>query len=197
MDTGFVTGDDSVPNVSTGVTTFSHPGFFYPQDPWGFLSFPILVVAGIGYTIIAVGLVLEKEGTMDRSDRIAQLYGYSVCLVAIVVALTSIGSLVNDAFQYANPLRAQSYAYGGFRDLSSFEAFKATYDLPAFGERTPPPKLSDAELHERYEVLRSEHIAQVRYGAVQSMTGSAVLLVLAILLFAFHWRWLKNRAKQA
>jgi len=197
MDTGFVTDGDPVPTVSVTATPMNTSWFFFHQHQWGFLLLLLLALAGIGYTIIAIGLVLERENQVDRSDRIAQLYGYSVCLVAIVVALTSVGSLINDAFQYANPLQSQAYAYGGFRDLSSFEAFKATYELPAFGGRTPPPKLSDAGLRERYDVLRSEHIASARFSAVQSMTVSAVLLVLAILLFGSHWRWLKNRAKAA
>ena len=138
-----------------------------------------------------------RSYAVDRSDRVAQLYGYSVCLIAIVVALTSIGSLIDDVFRYANPLQSQTYVYGGFRDLSSFESFKATYDLPTPGEQTRPPRLSETDLHQQYDALRSDQVASVRYSAVQSMSSSAVLLIVAVLLFVFHWRWLKNRAKQS
>ena len=126
---------------------------------------------------------------MDRPNRAAYWYGYTVCLVAVITFLVSLNSLVNNAFRATDPVR------GGDRfgvSLSSYEAYRATQ-----GRQPPPPAgdtsrpRSESELRAQYEALRSDHIAQVRFEAQRSMVTSGILIVVAVLLFVFHWRWLR------
>lgn len=152
------------------------------------------VLGAIGWLIIAVGIVLEKADVMDRSERIAQLYGYTVCLIAIVVIIVGVNAFVGSAFEYANPLAAGTwFGYRG-QDLNSFEAYKATYTVTLPGEKTPA-KLSDSALQQQYDALRNERIQNVRFDAVKSMTTSAILILIALVLFVSHWRWLRARAR--
>lgn len=152
------------------------------------------VLGGIAWVIIAAGTVVDKGEGMDRSERIAQLYGYTVCLIAIVVFLASANSFVQSAFEYANPLSGNPWSYGAGQVLTSFESYKATYDSTLPGQK-PPPAISDREMHARYDALRAERIASARFEAVKSMTVSGILTVIAITLFVVHWRWLQSRVK--
>ena len=134
----------------------------------------------------------------DRPSRVQQLYGYAVCLIAIVTLLVSINGLVNAAFERADPLRAGN-RYGVEGSLTSFEAFRAT-QRPEAGPGAPqaqpaaaaPDAPSEAELRARYEALRADQIAQVRFQATRSIVSSLLLIVLALGLFVWHWRWLRR-----
>ena len=126
---------------------------------------------------------------MARSPRIAQWYGYTVCLVAVITLLISAQGVVNQAFTLSNPLRASS-RYGSA--LSSYEAFEATQDMSprrAPGDSLPP--VTEADLRRRYGVLRAEHIGQTRFDAMRTIVASGLMMLLAIGLFLWHWRWLR------
>jgi hypothetical protein len=123
--------------------------------------------------------------------------GYTVCLIAVIVVLVSVRSIADDFITLANPLQAE-YGYGA-QSLDSFEAFKATYNEPTNGYVTENgssprenPKPSDAELMARYEALRAERISSNIYGAKKSLVLDGLLLVIAVVLFIVHWRWLRT-----
>ncbi len=168
-----------------------------------------LVAAGaLGFVALANSRAVTGEH-MEKPHRIGQLYGYTVCLVAVVTFLTSANSLVKAFFALANPI---SYGQEPFRmgfepSLSSFEAFRATY---MFGGRAMvnvasaagdsslrADTLSTAELQSRYDALRSERVAQVRQAALSEVVTSGMLIVIAVVLFGLHWRWLRAREREA
>ena len=174
---------------------------------------PLTVIGALVWVITAVVLALKGDD-MERSDRVAQLYGYSVCLIAVVVTLLSISALIDNAFKLSNPLAESGYPYAvGNASLRSFEAYKATADQSNDGTTTfatahalgvsGPSKLvgrapargpaSDAELHARYEALRADRLDTVRFEAMRSIIGAMVMLLVAVGLFSFHWRWLRLR----
>lgn len=129
---------------------------------------------------------------MDKPNRIAQAYGYAVCLVAIVVVLIALSSIVNSAFERASPLESAS-AFGP--SLTSFAAYKATYrQAPAtIGAAAPAADTaSDATLRARYDALAADRVETVGYRTAKEMTTSGVMLLVAIGLFAFHWRWVRK-----
>ena len=133
---------------------------------------------------------------MERSDRVPQLYGYSVCLIAIVVMLVNVSSLVNQSFTLSNPLASDRYGWGG-AVLTSFETYRATMsrmESPAFptAAASNAPKLTDAELRAQYEALRADQIARARLEARRDMTNSILMLAIAAALFAWHWRWVRR-----
>ena len=134
------------------------------------------------------------------SSRIAQIYGYAVCLIAIVTVLIAGSRVVDAAFDRASPLHSQDYRYGPFdQSLTSFESFRATYPMDRTTRPMPPgvapadagDTLTTAELRERYETLRADRIERVRFGATQQLVKNGLLLLLAIGLFATHWRWVR------
>src|SRR5690606_29767955 len=147
----------------------------------------LLLVVAI-WTIVGVRITSTPGGTVARSPRIAQWYGYTVCLVAVVTFLLSARGLVDDLFTLSNPLRTSS-RYG--TTLTSFEAYEATQDM--MPRRVAPDSLApptEAELRRRYEALREDQIAQSRFDATRGIVASVLMLLIATGLFVWHWRWL-------
>jgi len=152
------------------------------------------------------------------NNRIAQVYGYAVCFITVVVMLIAIKSVVDSAFDLSDPIRAESNRFG--RDtpsLTSFELYKiqskrappfpsadgSVMIAPAGGGSVPakatPAKpaadtLSDAELRRRYDAEREGVIGNTRFSATRSLVGNFLLILLAAVLFVVHWRWLKKRS---
>jgi len=122
---------------------------------------------------------------MDKPNRTAQLYGYTVCLVALIVGLISLTAILNALFERANPLQADRY--GGA--LSSFEAYKATRPT---GDGTRADTVPEATLRQRYDALIADRIVTTRYRTGKTLMTQGILLLVAIGLFGFHWRWVRR-----
>ncbi len=141
---------------------------------------------------------------MDRfNSRIAQVYGYAVCLITVVVMLISIKQVVDAAIDLTDPIRAGG-GYGRMgRPITSFELYKAEARHPpdsrggpmttAAPVRAPGDTLSDAELRKLYDAEREQAIGSARFHSIRTLVGNLLLVVLAGILFGIHWRWLKDR----
>jgi len=168
-------------------------------SPIGAVLWGVLVVIGIAGWIALARSSLVQGDHMERSDRVPQLYGYSVCLIAIVVMLANVSTIVNTAFTLSDPLAGNGmYGWNGVV-LSSFESYRATMDraqfpMPGAAAPTPAPRPSDAELRATYAALRTDQIARVRLEARRQITSSVLLLLLALALFSWHWRWVRRPA---
>jgi hypothetical protein len=158
-----------------------------------FLWEPGLLLLLLGWTFLAITLTL-RNGPMERPSRVAQLYGYTVCLIALITMLLTLPSLIENLFRLQNPLQVQT----GFEPaLSSFEAYKATYERARepFSREQPVavrPAPTEAELRQAYEALRNDRIERNRFEARQSLISEVLLLALAVALFFGHWRWLRR-----
>ena len=139
---------------------------------------------------------------MDRINRfIAQAYGYSVCLITVVVMLISIKGTIDAAFDLSNPLRAEG-GYGRFGGpLTSFELYKmqARGQIPS--ERYPGPagpkqagadSLTDAQLKQLFDAEREAQIGSAKFRATRNLVSGVLFIILAAVLFLIHWRWLKG-----
>lgn len=136
---------------------------------------------------------------MERPERVPQLYGYTVCLGALIWGLMSGISLVGNLLSLSAPeLRGSSEFNWGEPSVTSFEAFRATYRRMAMP--TPDARLDsvpEPELRRRYEALRADRIRRASFEARREIITDSLSLVIAIALFAFHWRWLRRRATVA
>lgn len=140
---------------------------------------------------------------MDRiNSRIAQVYGYAVCFITIVMMLISIKQVVDAAIDLSDPIRAESGGYGRMgRPLTNFELYKLEARHPAETRVAPGPvapnaaadTLSDAQLRRLFDAEREQAIGNARFRATRSLIGNLLLIILAAVLFGIHWRWLKKR----
>jgi hypothetical protein len=138
---------------------------------------------------------------MDRiNSRIAQTYGYAVCFITVIVMLISIKSVVDAVFDLSDPIRADAGGYSRTgRSLSNFDVYKldAKRDprppSPVGTTSARPDTVSDAELRRLYEAEREQAIGNVQFRAKRTLVGSGLLIIVAVILFVIHWRWLKER----
>lgn len=134
---------------------------------------------------------------MDQPRWIPQLYGYTVCLIAVITILISLNSIVNNTFEFAEPemSREVTNEFGG----RSLEACRQRWmrtasspgpERPAAAPASGMP--SDSALMALCAEDRTERIAAVRHRALRSLVTSALMLLVAGILFAVHWRWLRG-----
>jgi hypothetical protein len=136
---------------------------------------------------------------MDRINaRIAQVYGYAVCLICVIVILVATHEVIDSAFNYAQPLESGT-AYGRFGPLTSYDAYRIGMrqqmmmrSADARAAVHPDSTLSDAELHKVFESERDQQIGAARFRALRDIVSGIVFLVLASTLFLFHWRWIRR-----
>jgi hypothetical protein len=152
-----------------------------------FLSSILLAVWYVTGTVLVF-----RESSVDKPNRVPHLYGYTVCLVALLISLMSVASLLDNGFKRAYPLQAGD-RFG--QSLSSFEAYKAKRgSFPSFGldAKSTPDTASDETLRVRYDALVADQLASTRYETSKSFVTQGVMLILAIGLFRFHWRWVRR-----
>jgi hypothetical protein len=167
--------------------------------PWWFFLFgagPLLLL-GAAWLFMAATLAFRGDD-VDKPNRMAQFYGYSVCLIAILVALASATSIMDAAFDRANPLQSE----GGFgASLTSFDAYKATYkrEQAMFdrGGAARPDTVSEATLRQQYDGLVRDRIVSTRFRTTKSFVTGTFFLLISGLLFVFHWRWVRRLTEKA
>lgn len=138
---------------------------------------------------------------MDRLNRfVAQIYGYAVCLITVIVMLVSTKGIIDAAFDLSDPVRAQG---GGrsVRPLTNFELYKLDARREGVravrrtnnGRELPgDPVASDAELRQQYEAERETHIGNAKFQATRALFSGLFFIILGGVLFFIHWRWLKG-----
>lgn len=131
--------------------------------------------------------------TVPYANRIARIYGYLVCVIAIGVFLVCASSIVGALYDRANPLNAETYS----DVLTSFEGFKASHgnENPAHQDdkaSAVPDTLTDAALRQTYNALVANRISQVRFETAKTLGTSGLLLLLSVGLFTVHWWWVRR-----
>jgi len=130
---------------------------------------------------------------MEKRYRIAQIYGYIVCLVAVIAFLISLASLVGAMFDLSDPLHARGI--DGRPDLTSFEAYKM--DILASARVEPPSSTpgyvpDDQTLRRMFEAAKANRIQSVKLQTYRSLAVNGLLILVCIALFATHWIWVRR-----
>ena len=123
---------------------------------------------------------------MEKKSKIPQVYGYAVCLVAIITILISISTLINSVIDASDPL----YAWGDNKELSSFENFKV--NALKSGENQTSYAPDDETIRMMYEDAKNHKIRRVKHQTTKSIIVSSILIVISLTLFIIHWRWMKK-----
>jgi hypothetical protein len=170
--------------------------------PFGLVFSSVAAVVLIAAWVILASSRFIQGGVVERPERVPQLYGYTVCLIALIWGLTSLIGIVNDALSLSAPELRGASEFGWEPSVTSFEAFRATYDrarrMGAVDAReTQLDTVAEPELRRRYEALRADRIHRARVEAHRELITGTLSLAIAAALFVFHWRWLRRRAAEA
>lgn len=149
---------------------------------------------------------------MDVNTRIPQAYGYAVCFITVVIMLIAIKSVVDSAFDLADPIHADGGGIGrSGRPLTNFELYKMEARRQGPPTRTQNGPLvvtapsnspgdstaSDSTLRKLYDAERSEVMTSAKFRATKSLVGNLLLIIIAAVLFGIHWRWLRRHDTQS
>jgi hypothetical protein len=132
---------------------------------------------------------------MEKSQKIgAQIYGYTVCLVAVITFLISITTLVNAVIDLSDPLHA-GWTQPGSPSLASFENYKM--DMLKSSSKGDEKSVSnyvpdDETLRGMYEAAKADKIQSSRHQSNRSIIIDSLLIVICLVLFVTHWRWMKR-----
>ena len=134
---------------------------------------------------------MNGDRSLEKPNRIPQIYGYTVCLIAVIALLFSVNGVVDATFTLANPLQGQ---YGPGEGLTSFESYEATRGDRTMIDRNMPADTTSVETRRRrFEALRADRIEANRLQAWRRLVGSGLTMLIAIALFIWHWSWLRAR----
>ncbi len=127
---------------------------------------------------------------MEKKTKIAQIYGYAVCLTAVITFLISITGFVNALIDMGDPL----YAWGGSdANLASYENFKVNAMESIQKESAYIP--DDNALHEMYEAAKTDKIKKVEHNSRKTIMVTSLMIILSIILFVIHWSWMGRLRK--
>jgi len=136
---------------------------------------------------------------MEKPAKIvAQIYGYAVCLIAVITFLFSFIALMNAIVDMDDPLHA-GWTAPGSPSLASFENYKM--DILKSSQNTDvTTKASyvpdDKTLRAMYDAAKADKIQKVKHQARQSVIIGGLLIVISVVLFASHWQWVKRQRSQ-
>ena len=162
------------------------------SDQFGFYATLVLAFL-LCLVYLGVGLRVLREDSMG--SKVAQFYGYSVCLVTIIAFLVSVGSLAGVLLEWGDPLHAGDL--GGYppRSLASFETYKMDILNPPYGgPQSNPPRYTpdDEALRSMFEAARTDRVQSVHARVRRTTVTNSVVILFGIALFWIHWRWLKR-----
>lgn len=137
---------------------------------------------------------------MDKPNRnIALIYGYSVCLVAVITFLICVSGLVRAYSDLSDPLHA-GFTQPGVPSLASFDNYKM--DLLKNGQPDGTSKGAafvpdDNAMKAMYEAAKTDKVQKVHHDAYQSITINVIMILIAVTLFVTHWKWMKLKSQPA
>src|SRR5947208_3345587 len=163
-------------------------------EPFGLMLSVVLAIVLVATWIILAGSRFIQGGVVERPERVPQLYGYTVCLVALLWGLNSVVALVDSSFALSAPAYHRQNEFGLEPSISSFEAFRLTYDRARRFSSADPSgakldTVAEPVLRQRYETYRADRITATQVAARQALLMNAIYLLLAAGVFVFHWRW--------
>jgi len=133
---------------------------------------------------------MEKE----KSTKIQMIFGYAVCLVAIIVFLICISSMVYSLIDLTDPFNAYRSYGKDAPSLASFNNYKV--DIIRSLDVEHNLLLDDTTLEEMYKSARQDAISKVKHDAYRSLFVNGFIVVITILLFIFFWIWLKRLSRK-
>lgn len=167
------------------------------SSPFGAFFTIIIILVLIATWVILATSRFTQGGIVERPERVPQLYGYTVCLIALAIAIVSVTGIIGNAFDLTTPTVANDGEYGFEPSVSSFEAYRSTHDrerrMTSSGSETVAADTTPERiLRQRYEALRNDRVERVIVRAHRALLTDSFGLLLAIVLFVIHWRWVRN-----
>ena len=125
---------------------------------------------------------------MEKKSKAPLVYGYAVCIVAVITFLISIAGIIFAVMDLGDPL----YAGRNYNkvSLASFENYKM--DMLKSPDEKQAWVPDDDTLKAMYEAEKDDVMRRVKHDSMRSLYINAVLIIICIVLFLTHWRWIRR-----
>lgn len=126
------------------------------------------------------------------------MYGYTVCVLAIIAFLIATVRLVSAAMVLGAPLQGGYPTYGS-PSLASFENYKM--DLLKSPQRPGEEATvasyvpDDATIMAMYEAVKTEKIQSVTHQSLRGVVTSSLVILICVVLFVTHWRMARKSVR--
>ncbi len=134
---------------------------------------------------------------MEKPQRMPYIYGYLVCLVAVITVLICASTLIYAILDLGDPIHA-GYTPPGAPSLASFDNYKMDMlkSVPKEGESAKTAYIPDDQtLRGMYEAAKNDKIQFMRHEANRTIVIDSILIVICFVLFVTHWRWMRKLSK--
>ena len=131
----------------------------------------------------------------DKAHRIQMIYGYAVCIVAVITFLISLTAMVYALIDLTDPINAHRTYGRDAPSLASFDNYKV--DIIKATDPAHGLELDDQTLNGMYEAARNDAIAKVRHDSFRSIIINSLLIIVCVSLFTTHWIWMRRLSKKA
>ena len=129
---------------------------------------------------------------MEKKSKAPLVYGYAVCLVAVITFLIAVAGIIFAMMDLDDPLYAGRSS--GKVSLASYENYKM--DMLKSPDEKQAWVPDDETLKAMYESEKDDVIRRVRHNSMRSLYINAVLIVICIALFLTHWRWMRRMGRK-
>jgi hypothetical protein len=134
---------------------------------------------------------------MEKPNLFTQIYGYIVCLIAIITILICATNLVTAVIDKTDPIHS-GFSGNNSAVLISYENYKL--DLVKSFQSKESLQTNqlpdDATLRKTYEAARQDKIDRVNFESKRTIIVTVLLIIISSLLFLTHWRLARKNSKQ-
>ena len=138
---------------------------------------------------------------MEKPHRMAQVYGYTVCLVAVITFIICTANIIPAIMDLGDPLHAGGiFVPTGTPSLASFENYKMDILKTTQGDEQKAATSwvpDDQTLRSMFEAAKSDRINQANHSSVRTIVVCSLIILISVVLFAFHWIWMRRLGRMA
>lgn len=134
---------------------------------------------------------------MEKSNKIPQIYGYTICVIAVITFLISTTSFINAYIDKGDLLYANSYNMN--KNLASFEIYKMSVlrQTNTEGEAISSNYIpDDSEIKVMFDAAINQKISTASHQNKRQLIVSGFLGLLSLVLFSTHLFWMRKLIKK-
>jgi hypothetical protein len=134
---------------------------------------------------------------MQNQNRIALIYGYLICLVAVISFIITTGGLIQALIDAGHPFQSKEFVYQT-SSLTSFDNYVLEKRQRSGMDSVQRLMVADTTtLRRMYEAEIGDLIQKANHRIRKEVIVNSSLLLLSVSLFVFHWNWLRRLAKNS
>jgi len=128
---------------------------------------------------------------MEKRSKAPMIYGYAVCLVAVITFLIAVASVIYAVMDLSDPL----YAATNYNkaSIASYENYKMDMLKEQGDKENWVP--DEVTLKGMYQAEKDDRVRRVRHDSMRNLYIHGTLIIICIVLFITHWRWMRRLNK--